>query len=289
MILDLVEVKPKLNRIKLIIVFIVALLIVVMSIFAGIKLVNSHQRNQKDKENQMLAKVPYQHIVKFPVEDVMNEEVKQAIRTIYHSEEKRVFLTFDDGPSKSVTPLILDLLQQENIKTTFFTLGSRVELFPEIVKREYEEGHYVANHGYSHVYSQIYTSPETVLDEYNRTEEAIKNAVGRPEYSSHLFRFPGGSTGGKYAELKKQAICLLDENKIAHIDWNALTADAAGMHTKEAMLEYVKKTIGSKNSVIILMHDAGDKILTYEILPDLIAYLREQGYKFKSFHDIIPQ
>ena len=289
MILDLVEVKPKLNRVKLIIVVIVALLIVVVSTFAGIKLVKSHQENEEIKESQMLSRVEYPHTVTFPVEDVMNDEVKQAIKSIYHAEEKRVFLTFDDGPSKSVTPLILDLLKQENIKATFFTLGSRVELFPEIVKREYEEGHYVANHGYSHVYSQIYGDPQNVLDEYNRTEQAIQNAIGKPEYSSHLFRFPGGSTGGKYAELKKQAICLLDENKVAHVDWNALTADAAGMHTKEAMLEYVKSTIGSKNSVVILMHDAGDKILTYEILPDLIAYLREQGYIFKSFHDIIPQ
>ena len=58
-------------------------------------------------------------------------------------------MTFDDGPSQTVTPVILDTLKKENVKVTFFLLGSRVELNPDIVKREYEEGHYIANHGYA--------------------------------------------------------------------------------------------------------------------------------------------
>lgn len=86
-------------------------------------------------------------------------------------------MTFDDGPS-SVTPKILDVLKQENVKATFFVLGSRVEKMPDMVKRMYEEGHYVASHGYSHVYEQIYSSPQFVLDEYNKTSELIKNAIG---------------------------------------------------------------------------------------------------------------
>ena len=67
----------------------------------------------------------------------------------------------------------------------------------------YEQGHYIANHGYSHVYSLIYTSPETVLEEFNKTNEIVKNAIGIPEFNSHLFRFPGGYVGGKYADIKK--------------------------------------------------------------------------------------
>ena len=63
-------------------------------------------------------------------------------------------MTFDDGPS-TVTPDILDILKQENIKASFFVLGSRVEAMPGMVKRIYEEGHYIANHGYSHTYSAI--------------------------------------------------------------------------------------------------------------------------------------
>lgn len=199
---------------------------------------------------------------------------------------KRVFLTFDDGPSETVTPQILDILKRENIQATFFVLGSRAEFYPDILKREYKEGHYIANHGYTHKYSSIYSSPQSVLDEYNRCEQAIKTSLGKNEYESHLFRFPGGSTGGKYSSIKKEAKELLRQNNVAHVDWNALTGDAEGKKTKEAMLSYLKETMGQKQNVVILMHDAGDKQVTADVLPELIAYLREQGYEFKSFGDI---
>ncbi len=103
----------------------------------------------------------------------LTQEGKDNISKIYSSETKRAFLTFDDGPS-SVTPTILDTLKQENIKASFFVLGSRVEALPETVKRIYEEGHYIANHGYSHSYSAIYSSPQAVLDEFNQCNEAVK-------------------------------------------------------------------------------------------------------------------
>ena len=215
-----------------------------------------------------------------------SEEAKNRMNNIYNSEEKIAYLTFDDGPSKTVTPLILDLLKQENIKATFFVLGARVDLNPSIVKREYEEGHFIANHGYSHIYANIYATTSAVLDEYNKTGAAIKNALGL-DYDGHIFRFPGGSTGGKYHNLKNEAKVLLEQNGICHIDWNALNSDAAGAKTKEALLESVKTTVGEKNTVVILMHDAGDKILTYEVLPEVIAYLKEKGYIFKNFYDIM--
>ena len=137
------------------------------------------------------------------------------------------------------------------------------------------------------MYQSIYPSPQTVLDEYNQTENTIKNAIGQPNYSSHLFRFPGGSHGGKYAEIKEQAIGLLEQNNIAFVNWNALTGDAEGKNTKEEMIEDFKATVGSKNSVVVLMHDAGAKATTVEALPDIINYAKEQGYEFKSFYDIM--
>ena len=96
--------------------------------------------------------------------------------TIYKSDTKRVFLTFDDGPSP-VTSKILDILKQENVKATFFILGSNVDSRKDVVKRMYEEGHYLANHGYSHTYSKIYSSPQSVLDEYNECNDKVKNAI----------------------------------------------------------------------------------------------------------------
>ncbi len=126
----------------------------------------------------------------------------------------------------------------------------------------------------------------SVLDEYNKTKETIQNILGT-DYDGHLFRFPGGSTGGRYKNIKAEAKKVLNENNIAYIDWNALSSDAAGAKTKEAIVQNIKDTVGNKNSVVILMHDAGDKILTYETLPEVIAYLRSQGYTFKNFYSII--
>lgn len=77
------------------------------------------------------------------------------------------------------------------------------------------------------------------------------------------------------------------QNSIASLDWNALTNDAAGAYTKEALLQNAIDTIGNKNTVVLLMHDSADKILTYETLPDLIKYLRDNGYIFKNLYDII--
>lgn len=233
-------------------------------------------KTQEQKEAEKKAKLPQ-----------LTQEGKSNLENIYHSDTKRVFLTFDDGPSETVTPVVLDTLKKENIKATFFLLGSRVELNPELVKREYNEGHYLASHGYSHVYSQIYASPQSVIDEYNRSVTAIRNAIGEQQYNPHLFRFPGGYWGGKYAEVKKQAKQLLDENDILHIDWNALTSDAAGAKTTEQFIAELEKTVPKHNSVVVLMHDAGNKQATANALPTIIKYFRDRGFEFENFYSII--
>lgn len=108
-----------------------------------------------------------------------------------NAEKKEVYLTFDDGPSKTVTPKILDVLKENNINATFFVLGNMVNYYPDIVKRAYDEGNYIANHGYSHVYSQIYASEEAFFEEIEKTEKIIAKAIGKEDYNSHLIRFPG--------------------------------------------------------------------------------------------------
>lgn len=217
---------------------------------------------------------------------VQNLNAKQEIKNIYTSEEKQVYLTFDDGPSKTVTPQILDILRDNGVKATFFVLGSRVELYPEILKREFNEGHYIANHGYSHSYKSIYESKDTTFNEYVQCENSIKNALEIPEYNSYLFRFPGGSTGGKYSSIKKEARDLFDLYGIAYTNWNCLTGDAAGSKTKEECMTEMISTKANQNSIILLMHDAGDKNQTVEVLPEIIQYYKNEGYTFKNFYEI---
>ena len=249
------------------------------------------KRNKRNKENKKKLKKKLKKkeeklsfAEKLPQ---LTDEGRNNLKNIYHSETKRVFLTFDDGPSRTVTPVVLDTLKSENIKATFFLLGSRVELDPDLVKREYDEGHYIASHGYSHVYSQIYATPQSVLDEYNKSVTAIRNAIGEQEYNPHLFRFPGGYWGGKYAEVKKQAEQILEQNDVLHIDWNALTSDAAGAKTTEQFIAELNKTVPKHNSIVVLMHDAGNKTATANALPTIIKYFRDQGFEFENFYSII--
>ncbi len=108
-----------------------------------------------------------------------------------------------------------------------------------------------------------------------------------PDYNPHLFRFPGGYWGGKYASIKTDALTLLNENNIAHIDWNALTSDAAGAKTTEEFIAELDKTVPKHNSVVVLMHDAGGKKATAEALPTIISYFRNQGFEFDNFYSII--
>lgn len=218
----------------------------------------------------------------------LNKEELTKISNIYkHSDVKRVFLTFDDGPTKQVTPYILNLLKSENIKSNFFVIGTKVEQNPELVKREYEEGHFIGNHGYSHQYSKIYSSVDSVLEEYNKNNNLIRKAIGNEKYNSFIFRFPGGLVGGPYNDLKHEALQKLNENGIGNVDWNALTNDADGAKTKDAIMENFYKTVKDKTSVVLLMHDAADKILTYETLPEIIKYFKENGYQFQTMFDAV--
>ena len=286
MTLDLIEVKPRLNVKKVVIITIVLILIISListAIFFGVR---QYNKNLSIIERDILAKNRPAHEL-FYSDNAKQNKIVERVSHIYNSDYRRVFLTFDDGPSKSVTIPILDILKQNNVKATFFVLGRNAERYPEIVKRAYQEGHYIANHSFTHVYSNIYSSPQAVLDEYNRTEIAIKNAIGDQTYNSRVFRFPGGTSGGKYANIKAEAVNLLNQNNVAHLDWNALTADAAGLDNVNDMMNYVETTMGNKNSVVILMHDIGTKKSTYELLPQLIQALKEKGYVFENIYDIL--
>ncbi len=289
----------KIIRIKILILIIMFCILIALILIARNSIIAINEyKVYKEYQNQLVAMQKQEEEKQAQIEKekerIRQERIPKLTQTgrdnmsgIYHSDVKRAFLTFDDGPS-SVTPTILDVLKQENIKASFFVLGSRVEAMPEMVKRIYEEGHYIANHGYSHSYSAIYSSPQAVLDEYNQCNDAVKNAIGVPEYNSHLFRFPGGLAGGPYAQIKQEAKELLSQNDILQVDWNALSGDA---ETTQPTIEYemkkIQETVTNKSSVVILMHDAQAKKATAEALPQIISWLKENGYEFKNFYEII--
>lgn len=293
------------NKKIIILIILITILVIALAIFGAIKLANDlHSKKMANNEELELITPKEEQ-----VENIENEQKEEIIETkdkgdinakpftseqieainhIYRSNgEKRAFLTFDDGPSSMVTPKILKTLQQENIKATFFVLGTMVKSNPGILKQAYEQGHYIANHSYSHVYSKVYSNKNSAFEEYTKTEKLIQDALGNSNYHSNVFRFPGGSVGGYYDKIKTEAKKMFQEKGIAYLDWNALTNDADGANTKEAIMKNLKSTTSGKNSIVVLMHDAPNKTLTAETLPDVISYLREQGYTFKNLYDII--
>lgn len=281
------------KRVLIIVLIILSIICISLAIFFVSRTVSRYKeykiyeeqlKNLQQEEAQEQVRIDREKQAKLPK---LTDEGRQNIEKIYKSDTKRAFLTFDDGPS-GITAKLLDVLNQEKVKATFFVLGSNVEKRPDLVKRMYDEGHYVANHGYSHKYSEIYSSKEAVLDEYNRCNDAVKQAIGVPEYNSHLFRFPGGLAGGKYADIKAQANELLSQNDIVHVDWNALTGDS---ETNDLSIDFelkrLNETIQNKNSIVILMHDSPNKSVTVDALPQIIETLRNNGYEFKNFYEII--
>lgn len=191
---------------------------------------------------------------------------------------KTAYLTFDDGPSALITPKILEILKQHDIKATFFVIGKMAEQNPELIRRIQEEGHLICNHTYSHNYELLYSSPDSFMADVTKCEEVLKNILGE-DFETDILRFPAGSFGKKRLPFRER----VKEHGYISIDWNALNGDAEGLHIPAASLvDRIKETTENKNSAVVLMHDSNTKDTTAEALPEIIGYLKDQGYAFKT-------
>lgn len=189
---------------------------------------------------------------------------------------KIAYLTFDDGPSEKVTPEILDILSEYDIKATFFVVGNMAEKYPEILKRTYEEGHKIGNHSYSHNYGYIYKNSTNFLKDLEKADRVLKDILGE-EFDSKIMRFPGGSFGKHKAPMKK----AVTDAGYQYIDWNALNGDAEGLNmSKRQLINRLKETTRNKKNLVILMHDTDAKETTVKALREILDYLISQGYAF---------
>lgn len=201
--------------------------------------------------------------------------------------KKVVFLTFDDGASKTNTPKILDILKEEDVKATFFVLGETVENGGQearnIVKRAFEEGHAIANHSYSHDVEKLYPNRtldiEAFKEDINKNEQLLKDILGK-YFSTRVIRCPGGHMSWKGMDKLDQ---YLEENNMVSIDWNALNGDAQGKRKNASELfDYAIQTSKGKEMVVLLMHDTYKKEETVKALPEIIKYFKDNGYEFKT-------
>lgn len=213
------------------------------------------------------------------------ENFQDKISNLMNGNEKIAYLTFDDGPTSKSTPKILKILSEENVKATFFVIGKHVKQNPELVKQAYNDGHYIANHGYSHNNNKLYSSGDSFINEIKSTDLEIGKAIGIDNYSSHIFRFPNGYMASAFKSQKQQYAKLLNDIDYAYIDWNCLNKDSEKKYTNSELLNNLKNSCKNKGTLVILMHDTSDVNETDLVLKDSIDYLKEEGYIFKNFYD----
>lgn len=202
------------------------------------------------------------------------------------SKAKIAYLTFDDGPSSN-TKAILDILDEHNIKATFFVNG-HPGLEP-LYKEIHDRGHVIANHTYSHDYSYVYASEENFKADVKKLEDFIEKATG--EKPAKILRFPGGSNNQvswQYSgrSFMKKLVKDMTEEGYTFFDWNLDSTDASAYRQKESRIissildnaKYVRKAN-------VLMHDLGPKTTTVDALPAVIKGLEEQGFIFDSLNE----
>ena len=229
------------------------------------------------------------------VEKTMKQEIQKESEVtfklvftddIINKEEKKAFLTFDDGPSPNVTLDILDILNKNQIKATFFVIGNRVEAYPYILKELVNHKMSICIHTYDHNYEAIYRTPEAYIRDVKKCEQVLGKYMNKPV--SKYIRMPGGSVKepSKEAMMKRIRKATVDNN-YKYVDWNVSTGDSLG---KNVPIHIIKKNLVTeckgKKYAVILMHDSAYKDTTIKALPDIIEYLRKEGYTFYSFDEL---
>jgi peptidoglycan-N-acetylglucosamine deacetylase len=225
--------------------------------------------------------------------DLITSEKYDAYPLSYHIDQigaakKKLAITFDDGPDPTWTPKILDILKQKKVQATFFVIGLDANKWPQLLRREYAEGHEIGNHTYTHPNWESDLSTTQIRWELNLTERLIESIVGvkpllfrppygidhQPEFAEEVSHLPTAQDMGY----------IIVGQKVDPNDWSQI---APGVPLPAAkIVENVLKEAPKGN--IVLLHDGGgDRNQTVMALPQLIDALRSQGYEFVSVPDLL--
>jgi len=198
------------------------------------------------------------------------EQIPYLFRGVYYGatwrksrHEKVIYLTFDDGPIPEITPWVLDILDQYQIKATFFCVGENVMRYPEVYQDILSRGHRTGNHTYNHLRG-FFKETRCYLDNVEKASQYI---------DSDLFRPPHG-------EMRRAQLKVL-RKKYQVIQWDLITRDYNSKLSEEKVLSIVKRY--SRNGSIIVFHDSlkAERNLRYA-LPKAIEFLIEKGYRFNT-------
>lgn len=199
-----------------------------------------------------------------------------AETTFAFAEEKRVYLTFDDGPSTVVTGRILDTLKRENVKATFFIVSDRAHGREETLRRIVREGHTVGVHSATHNYASIYASDKALLADAAECAELILRVTG---VVPRVYRFPGGGTADRERQTR-----LLEAQGYTVVRWNAVCGDEEIRNASaDTLVKESLRTAGNKSRVVLLLHDSAPHKATAEALGRIIGCFRARGYTFCAY------
>ena len=203
---------------------------------------------------------------------------KYQAKTIYKAEpsnkEKVIALTIDDGPWPKTTAEMLDILKQNQVKATFFWVGSALQENPEIGKRVVAEGHAIGNHTWHHWYRKM--DEATAKSEIEKTNELIYQTTG---VKTSFFRPPGGYLNNGLATYAKS-----QQNSI--VMWSVTSADTDPRAKYQVFVKNVLRD--AKPGAIVLMHDGGgNRERTVKALPAIISGLKQQGYRFVTVPELL--
>lgn len=180
--------------------------------------------------------------------------------------EKKVYLTFDDGPTPEITAWVLNQLKEFNAKATFFCIGENIQKYPEIYDSIVVNGHAIGNHTFSH-----YNGWKTKTSDYIENVLLCKEVIQQPATGNQqLFRPP-------YGKLRRSQAKLLGKKNYKIIMWDVLSADFDSQISPEKCLENVIKNV-QKGSIIVF-HDSvkSYKNLAYT-LPKFLIFLKQNNY-----------
>ena len=192
---------------------------------------------------------------------------------------KTIYLTFDDGPSKE-TQSILDTLDKYGVKATFF-VTSEDPSCQDMIKTEFDKGHTVGLHTYSHEYSQIYASTDAYFEDLRKIASVVKGEIG---FVPCFIRFPGGSSNESSEEYCTGIMTALAQDVqdvgYQYWDWNVSCGDGTTETTEDTVANATADS--GLTNIVLLMHDAEDKESTADALPAIIEYYKNKGYTFRA-------
>lgn len=216
--------------------------------------------------------------------------VKEMPSALSCGEKGVIYLTFDDGPNNTNTPLILDVLKKYDVKATFFVTNSGSDA---LIKREYDEGHAIGLHSASHAYEKIYVSTDAFFRDLDIVAARVKRITG---VDATLTRFPGGSSNTVSRKYNKGIMTTLtkqvEDKGYNYVDWNKDSGDAGQLKSStfdakvKEEINNVTSTISKNQGNVILMHDI--KQTTANAIEEIVKYGIDNGYTFKVLdHSVI--